>query len=631
MEGFRVEASHDGLALSDEEDPREYTPFSPARDGWALGDGQIRGVARFEDFPYTRARPRAGVLDLLLSTLGSGRPRFEFSARGGGRFEITRLDDAFRVHKTVSLPEGARPRAYLHVLAPAGTLTIHLDGVAVARPTSTEGERTPVSESADITVVSLVTGRGVAGGATSRRACVPEFSRLSDRARRRFRTCRKPGVVHPHRHPASKDKGMIRALLGATLYYLLPLFVGYGVLAGRGGSFPTAWASGSFALLALVGFANLGFGGSAPELRHGFLALSVAILAAMGVREILRRFQDRKRWPMELTLAVTAVVGVALLAQCVLRSDSPYPSFVNWDGLQHLTLAREMNRGEFSLDLTRYSDTFQLATYVPVYHAPLFLAWAASGATPEGLYWFLDLLHGFMAALVTCRLGWSIRKRPLDALLAGSLGALTLESQIAMTGFSHMPQNLAGMYFALCAADFLDRKVPPRELGIQLLYLGAAHFFVGGFGVALLVALHVLQTFERREGLMLGLKVGGVLIVALSVLLAGYNSEFRLDPFSIGDSAAFNLDADQKNDLFRHWYGYGYYVYGVLLAVLAWRTHEVRLRVLCVVSGLLVPAILFPFPYTFKLFALAHFVLAPWWRRRSAARSFRGGSAWSRR
>lgn len=160
MEGFRVEASHDGLALSDEEDPREYTPFSPARDGWALGDGQIRGVARFEDFPYTRARPRAGVLDLLLSTLGSGRPRFEFSARGGGRFEITRLDDAFRVHKTVSLPEGARPRAYLHVLAPAGTLTIHLDGVAVARPTSTEGERTLVSESADITVVSLVTGRG---------------------------------------------------------------------------------------------------------------------------------------------------------------------------------------------------------------------------------------------------------------------------------------------------------------------------------------------------------------------------------------------------------------------------------------------------------------------------------------
>ncbi|MBP6705425.1 MAG: hypothetical protein KA385_18070, partial [Vicinamibacteria bacterium] len=115
---------------------------------------------------------------------------------------------------------------------------------------------------------------------------------------------------------------MIRALLGATLYYLLPLFVGYGVLAGRGGSFPTAWASGSFALLALVGFANLGFGGSAPELRHGFLALSVAILAAMGVREVLRRFQDRKRWPMELTLAVTAVVGVALLAQCVLRSDS---------------------------------------------------------------------------------------------------------------------------------------------------------------------------------------------------------------------------------------------------------------------------------------------------------------------
>ncbi len=403
---------------------------------------------------------------------------------------------------------------------------------------------------------------------------------------------------------------MIRALLGATLYYLLPLFVGYGVLAGRGGSFPTAWASGSFALLALVGFANLGFGGSAPELRHGFLALSVAILAAMGVREILRRFQDRKRWPMELTLAVTAIVGVALLAQCVLRSDSPYPSFVNWDGLQHLTLAREMNRGEFSLDLTRYSDTFQLATYVPVYHAPLFLAWAASGATPEGLYWFLDLLHGFMAALVTCRLGWSIRKRPLDALLAGSLGALTLESQIAMTGFSHMPQNLAGMYFALCVADFLDRKVPPRELGIQLLYLGAAHFFVGGFGVALLVALHVLQTFERRDGLMLGLKAGGVLIVALSVLLAGYNSEFRLDPFSIGDSAAFNLDADQKNDLFRHWYGYGYYVYGVLLAVLAWRTHEVRLRVLCVVSGLLVPAILFPFPYTFKLFALAHFVLA---------------------
>ncbi len=404
---------------------------------------------------------------------------------------------------------------------------------------------------------------------------------------------------------------MIRAASGAALYYLLPLLAGYGLLSGRGSSLATAWASGSLALLALVGLANVVFGWSAPELRHGFLAVSVTFLAARGLGEIRRRLRDRKGWPRALTLAGAGVLGIALLAQVLLRSDSPYPSFVNWDALQHLTLAREMNRGAFSLDLTRYSDTFQLATYAPVYHAPLFLAWVASGATAEGLYWFLDLLHSLLAALVTFRLGWSIRGKALDALLAGSLGALTLESQIAMTGFSHMPQNLAGMYFAVCAADFLDRKVPPRELTIQLLYLAVAHFFVGGIGVALLGALHIVRALDQKGGLMVGLKVGGVLIVAVSFLLAGYNSAFRMDPFSIGDSAAFNLSADQKNDLFRHWYGYGYYAYGILLAVLAWRTKGVRLRIFCVVTGLLVPAILFPFPYSFKLFALAHFVLAP--------------------
>lgn len=404
---------------------------------------------------------------------------------------------------------------------------------------------------------------------------------------------------------------MIRAASGAALYYLLPLLTGYGLWAGRGGSLATIWASGSLVLLTIVGVANTLLGGGGAGLRHGFLAVSVLFLAARGAGEIHRRHRNREGWPRALPMAGAGVLGLALLAQVVLRSDSPYPSFVNWDALQHLTLAREMSRGAFSLDLTQYSDTFQLATYAPVYHAPLLLAWIASGATAEGLYWFLDLFHALLSALITFRLGWAIRGRVLDALLAGALGALTLESQIAMTGFSHMPQNLAGMYFALCAADFLERSVPRRELAIQLLYLAVAHFFVGGIGVALLGALHIIRFFEQKGGLMVALKAGGILIVAVSLLLAEYNSEFRMDPFSIGDSAAFNLSADQKNDLFRHWYGYGYYAYGVLLAALAWRTKGIRLRSFCVITGLLVPAILFPFPYGFKLFALAHFVLAP--------------------
>lgn len=160
IQGFRAEASHDGLALSSEQDAREYTAISPARDGWVQGDGQIRSLARFEDFPFTHMRPRAGILDLLLSTMGAGRPRFEFAAGKGGRFDATLLDHAFRVQKDVPLPDGAPPRGYLHVLAPAGTLMIHLNGRLVSRPSSGDAARDEVPQGARITIVSVLTGQG---------------------------------------------------------------------------------------------------------------------------------------------------------------------------------------------------------------------------------------------------------------------------------------------------------------------------------------------------------------------------------------------------------------------------------------------------------------------------------------
>ncbi len=160
IEGFRAEASHDGLTISDEDDAREYTPLSPARDGWVLGNGQISGLARFEDFPFARSRPGVEILDLLLSTMGAGRPHFDYAGQAGGRFEARRWNGAFRVRKLVSLPEGAQPRRYLHVLAPAGTLIIHLDGLPVTRRASDGTARDEIPEKTRITIVSLLTGRG---------------------------------------------------------------------------------------------------------------------------------------------------------------------------------------------------------------------------------------------------------------------------------------------------------------------------------------------------------------------------------------------------------------------------------------------------------------------------------------
>lgn len=403
---------------------------------------------------------------------------------------------------------------------------------------------------------------------------------------------------------------MIQAAIGASLYYLIPLGLGYGLVAlvnSRRPSLAMSWATGSFALLFLVGLVNEVAGDRPPAWRLAALA------GVAGASSVLaaRRWAPRGLAVGAMPWAYPAVAVIVVLSQTILRLDSPYPAFTNWDALQQLTLAGQMERGVFSLDLTQYSDTFQLGTYLPLYHAPLFIAWKLSGAAPDGLYWFLDLLHGALVALVACRLGYSLRGQAVDGFLAGALSALILETRIAYVSFSHMAQTVTGVFFALCLAEFMERRSEIRkgEVGVQLAYMALSHFFVGAVGALLLSVLYLLDTLRRP--LSVRLQNGWILgVTAFTLVLALQNRWFRFDPFNVSDSAASNLTLDQKFDFFRNWLGHGYWIYPALVVIFLLRTRVPRLKLMGAVLAGLVPALLLPVPYSLKLFAIEHFSLA---------------------
>jgi len=404
---------------------------------------------------------------------------------------------------------------------------------------------------------------------------------------------------------------MIVSLLAALLFYMVPLGVGAALAPSTWRRLPDRWILGNVVLIGLVAILSL-----APGPAFAWtVRLAVTGLLARGLHRFWNtRASETAGGGTGIPHAVwVAAVASSMAALFVHRSWSPYPAVLNWDMLEHLTVSRAMAQGEWHARLGAYTDTFTLEPYLPAYHTLLAIPQILlPSLDPSGYFYFLDSLHRVAMTGAVAFLAFQATSRVSVAVWAALTSSFIFESFVAYAGFFHMPQNLAGLFFAVALGYAVGPARPSTgRLTLWAAFLVSMHFLVGPAGAFLVIVIsHRLARPEKDPAFesRISLAINAVLIGLILLTVWKFDS-LRFDPFGTAESASFNLPLLERFGWFTRWFGFGHLA---MVVPVIWCAHRGSraMRALGQTALLFVWATLAPVPYTLKFLALGHAVIA---------------------
>lgn len=420
---------------------------------------------------------------------------------------------------------------------------------------------------------------------------------------------------------------MITTLCAAILFYLIPISIGYWIskVCRWRIQIPTIWIAGTLTLTLLV--AGTSYVGKLFDLsvniQHILLRFEiVSLLVPLGAfyKDIrtLAKIRLTKHWLMP-TIFTVIIIGIGLT---IWRGNSPYPSPLNWDIYEHLTLIQQMRQGEFSLYLKSYSDTFLVNTYLPFYHVLLYIPTVLLPVDLFGYYWMLEIVHYIIVVIVSGWIVWSFTHRQRPTVIGVLFGAFVFESYIAYTSLFHLPQTVIAVLSVIMTISLIEGVRRKQWIGwipliVWSVFLILSHFFVGTVAAVSLFILAVFLLFiidREQKGIPLDnvlrwIQVLIVISLVLLMIVIIFNARLGINPFHSDESKYFDLTLAEKNRIFQNWYGLSLYILVPLGSAIGLIKRDLWAKIAVLVALVMLVGIVFPFPYNIKLYTFARFYI----------------------
>ncbi len=289
------------------------------------------------------------------------------------------------------------------------------------------------------------------------------------------------------------------------------------------------------------------------------------------------------------------LVIIIIIFYALWRWNSPYPSPLNWDILEHQTVINAIRGGSFALLPSQLSDTFRFDGYTTLFHTILAgLQTILNVQNVLGFWWIAEGIFFVLTTIAAYGFVYALTKNKLAAFAGGVLSAGLFESAVAFTTLFLLPQTVAALMWLIGMTIVATRKTKREKLLVALitsLIILPFHAIVGALGALFLFTMAVEP------------KIHWALVLIASYAIPTYiASHFGLTELNAGEAQYFNQTLPQKLELFRHWYGF--LPIPFLLLGLK-RANRSLVLMLAASAGLLAS----PFPYVLKFMVIIRYVM----------------------
>lgn len=340
---------------------------------------------------------------------------------------------------------------------------------------------------------------------------------------------------------------------------------------------------------------------------------------AAGILGMTVRGDVQIMWKKRTQLSLSNVVlGLGLLSLCwysffwLFKALTPYPSTLNWDTFEHITLATQLISGHVNVFPSQLTDTFTFNGYTPLFHMLLSMPRVLFGASLMGTYYYAEWWFFLIVVIVTIWSAQNIVGGKLSALIAGVFAIFGFASTVVYLPFFFLPQTLAATgSITLLFSQKTYSKKGIASLCVSAISLCITHFVIASVGLSLVCAWSIYEYliytnnryFTRYFGL---IKYALIAILALSLLLH-ITGGFQLTGREEAQYYRFSLT--QLAHFFTQWYG----VLGVILLpisiFLGFRSPDKKVQGIVFLSIPLFALSFSPLSYTLKFFVLGWFFL----------------------
>ncbi|MCX6783754.1 MAG: hypothetical protein NT141_01645 [candidate division WWE3 bacterium] len=312
-----------------------------------------------------------------------------------------------------------------------------------------------------------------------------------------------------------------------------------------------------------------------------------------------------------LGILVPVIIGVSLLALFIWRSDSPYPSTLTWDFLEHQTLINHVINNQINFLTSKMSAAFLTNSYPPTFHALVAfteLVFDVTAPQSQGLWWILEFLQVVLVVTTSAAVAYKFTKRLSISVITAIISGLVFQSSMSYLPFVLIPQTFAAVLGIYVLAELYHYLTEPhrKELLWSLLLLLMMtiliHYVIGALSLVIAINMWLIWRWQRFGKFLLIIElITGIAVVAVSQNLVSLNILKSVESFS------YQYSLIQKLTLLTQWYGYSLPVFGLIgLYLIIKRTHGIL--ILAALLPLIV-LILANVPYSLKFFAVGGFLV----------------------